>query len=111
MALCLGMDERKPRAPRAPIAAEAIVVELASGQTKPGKTLNMSVGGCYIVAAQPLATRAAVRVQITYNGSVITVYGDVVRSEPAKGMAIKFRALEAGVATTLKRWFFGFGSE
>jgi hypothetical protein len=93
------------------VAAEATVVELASGGTNSGKTVNLSIGGCYVVSAKLLATRAAVRVQLTYNGSTITVYGDVVRSEPGKGMAIKFRGLESGAATTLKRWLFGFGSE
>jgi len=105
------MDERKPRAPRAPVAAEATVVELASGGTHSGKTANLSVGGCYVATAKPLAARAAVRVQLTYNGSTVTVYGDVTRSEAGRGMAIKFRGLEPGVATTLKRWFFGFGSD
>ena len=105
------MDERKPRPPRAPVAAEATVVELGSGGTISGKTANVSIGGCYVTTAKPLAARAAVRVQLRHNGSTITVYGDVTRSEPGKGMAIKFRALEPGVGGTLKRWFFGFGSE
>jgi hypothetical protein len=85
------MDERKPRVPRAPVAAQAIVVELASGGTISGTTLNLSIGGCY--------------------GSAITVYGDVVRSEPGKGMAMKFRSLEPGAASMLKRWFFAAGPE
>jgi PilZ domain len=93
------------------VAAEATVVELASGGTNSGRTANLSIGGCYVLAVKPLAARAAVRLQLTYNGSTITVYGDVMRCEPGKGMAIKFRALESEPATTLKRWFFGFGSD
>ena len=93
------------------MAANAMVVELASGQTISGKTLNLRIGGCYVTAAKPLAIRAAVRIQLTHNGSAITAYGDVVRSEPGKGMAIKFRALESGVASMLKRWFFAAGPE
>jgi len=105
------MDERKPRAPRAPVAAQAIVVELASGGTISGKTLNLSIGGCYLKATKPLPIRAAVRIQLSNNGSAITVYGDVVRSEPGKGMAMKFRSLEPGAASVLKRWFFAAGPE
>ena len=102
------MSEQRPRAPRASLAAEATVVELASGKSNSGKTLNLSISGCYVITAKPLATRAGVRVQLKYAGSAITVYGDVMRSEPGKGMAIKFRAMESVAATTLKRCFFAF---
>jgi hypothetical protein len=47
-----------------------------------------------------------VRLRLTYNGSSLTLFGDVVRSETNKGMAVRFRAIEPAQLATLKGWFF-----
>jgi hypothetical protein len=106
MAPWIRMEGRKPRNPRSPVAAAAEVFDLQTGQTIAAKTSDLSVGGCYLPTAKPLPVRTAVRLQLSHNGSKITIFGDVVRSEPGKGMALKFRTVEPSQLDILKRWFF-----
>jgi len=100
------MEARKPRAPRTLLAAAAEVVDLQSSKSLNGQTLDLSVGGCYIEMSNPLPVRSAISLKLTFGGSAITVFGDVVRSEPGKGMGVKFRTVEPGQLSILKGWFF-----
>ena len=100
------METRTPRRPREPLVAEAEVVDLQSGRSVFARTSDVSMGGCYVEAPEPFSARAAVTVKLTYNETSLAIYGDVVRSEPSKGMAIRFRALETNQTATLKGWFF-----
>jgi hypothetical protein len=100
------MEDRKPRAPRSSVAVAAEVFDMQTGQSISGKTSDLSVGGCYLETAKPMPLRTAVRLQLSHNASKITVFGDVLRSDPAKGMAIKFRTIEPSQMDILKRWFF-----
>jgi hypothetical protein len=100
------MEARKPRAPRTLLAATADVVDLQSGKSLNAQTLDLSVGGCFLEAPNPLPVRSAIRLKLTFSGSEITLFADVVRSEPGKGMGVKFRALEPGQLSVLKGWFF-----
>ena len=64
------------------------------------------MGGCYLEAPNPLPIRAAVRLKLIYSESSLTLFGDVVRSQPSEGMAVRFRTLEPNQMDTLKGWFF-----
>ena len=100
------MEARTPRTPREALVADVEVVDLQSGRSVEARTLDLSMGGCYIEAPEPLSLRAAVTVKLTYNETCLAIFGDVVRSEAGKGMAIRFRALEPNQTATLKGWFF-----
>jgi PilZ domain len=94
--------------PRTILAATAEILELhsTSGKSLSAQTLDLSVSGCYLEMPDPLPVRAAISLKLTYGESVIAVFADVVRSEPGKGMGIKFRALEPPQVAILKGWFF-----
>jgi hypothetical protein len=100
------MEAKKPRAPRTPLTASAEVVDVQSGKSQSAQTLDLSVAGCYLETPNPLPLRSAIRLKLLFNESSITLFGDVVRSEPGKGMGVRFRALEPGQISVLKGWFF-----
>ncbi len=52
--------------------------------------------------AESSSLRAAISLKLTYSETAITVFADVVRSEPGKGMGVKFRAVEPGAIVDLK---------
>lgn len=100
------MEPRKPRAPRQPLIADAEVYDQQSTEAIPGRTSDVSMGGCFIESSQVLPLRAAVRLKLFFNEETLTLFGDVVRSDPEKGMAIRFRALDANQTSVIKGWFF-----
>ncbi len=102
------MEGKKPRPPRLLLVADAEIFDPLSSQLIPARTSDLSIGGCYVEMANPLPVRTAVRLQLTYNETSITLFGDVVRCEPGKGMAVRFRAIEPNQMATLKGWFFSF---
>ncbi len=100
------MEARKPRAPRTLLTAAAEIVDLQSTKTLTAQTLDVSFAGCYLEMPNPLPVRSAISLKLTFSESSITVFADVVRSEPGKGMGVKFRAVDTGQAAILKGWFF-----
>jgi hypothetical protein len=100
------MEARVPRTPREALVAEVEVSDLQSGRSVVARTADISMGGCFVETSDPFSLRAAVTVKLTYNEVSLTIFGDIVRSEAGKGMAIRFRALEPNQTATLKGWFF-----
>jgi hypothetical protein len=102
------MEARIPRAPRTILAAAAEITELHSPAAKPlvAQTLDLSVAGTYLEMPNPLPVGAAIRLRLTFNECSLTLFADVARSDPGKGMGVKFRALEAAQLSVLKGWFF-----
>jgi hypothetical protein len=99
-------DLKQPRPPRHAIRADAQISDSLSGRLIIAETSDVSVGGCYIETSDPLEVRSTVRVQLSFNGSIISAYGDVVRSDKAKGMGLKFRGITSEHVATIKRWLF-----
>jgi hypothetical protein len=100
------MELRKPRPPRELLIADAEVYDQQSNQTIPGRTSDVSAGGCFVETPQVLPLRAVVRLKLFFNDETLTLFGDVVRSEPERGMAIRFRVLDANQTSVIKGWFF-----
>jgi len=100
------MEAQKPRAPRTLLTASAEVVDVQSGKSQSAQTLDLSLAGCYLETPNPLPLGSAIRLKLLFNESSISLFGDVVRSEPGKGMGVRFRALESGQVSVLKGWFF-----
>jgi hypothetical protein len=100
------MEANKPRAPRSSLVAEAEIFDQQSGQSSQAATVDLSMGGCYLEMLDPLPVRAVVRLKLTYNDSSLTLFGDVARSQPGTGMAVRFRALQPNQMDTLKGWIF-----
>ncbi|HWF39991.1 MAG TPA: PilZ domain-containing protein [Candidatus Acidoferrales bacterium] len=100
------MESKKPRVPRELLVAGAEIVDQQTSQTILGQTLDVSMGGCFVETAQVLPLRSIVQLSINYNEDSLNVFGEVMRSEPGNGMAIRFRALDANQTSMLKAWFF-----
>jgi len=89
-----------------PLGAQAEVVDLQSSKSFTAQTLDLSVAGCYLETPNVLPPGSAISLKLTFSGSATTVFGDVVRSEPGKGMGVRFRKMEPPQAAILKGWFF-----
>jgi hypothetical protein len=101
------MEAKQPRPPRHEIGATAQIVDSVSGRCVNGRTSDVSLGGCYVETPAPLDVRSTIRIQLFFNGSTVTVYGDVVRSDPDKGMGLRFRGIAPDQLAVLNRWLFG----
>lgn len=100
------METKTPRPVRELLVAQTAVVDLLSGKSIEAKTSDASLGGCYLETREPMPVSTGVQLKMTYNESVLTLFGDVVRCDPGKGMAVRFRALQPNQTAQLKDWFF-----
>jgi hypothetical protein len=96
----------KPRPMREMLVAETEIFDLQTGKKLMARTSDMSLGGCYLETEEPMPVSTSVQLRMIYNETSLTVSGDVVRSEPEKGMAVRFRGLQADQTATLKSWLF-----
>jgi hypothetical protein len=99
-------DLKQPRPPRHSIRADAQICDSVSGRVIDAETPDVSLGGCYVETSNPLDAKSTVRIQISYNGSTVSTYGDVVRSDKGKGMGLKFRGIAPEQVAVIKRWLF-----
>ena len=105
------MGDKKPRAPRSPLVADVEIFDQQSAPVFQAKTSDVSMGGCFLEMPNPLPVRAIVKLQLTYNDSSITLFGEVVRSDLGKGMGVRFRSVGPNETSTLKGWFFSLERE
>ncbi len=100
------MDSKRPRPTRHAIRANAQIADSVSGQAVSGPTSDVSLAGCFVETSTPLEVKSIVRISLTYGGATVATYGDVVRSEPGKGMGLRFRGTAPDQLAVLKRWLF-----
>lgn len=100
------METKTPRPVRQLLVAQTAVVDLRSGKRMAAKTSDVSLGGCYLETCEPMPVSTGVQLEMTYNDASLVVFGDVVRCDPGKGMAVRFRALQPNQTAMLKSWFF-----
>ena len=100
------MESKKPRPLRSEIGAIAEILDRNSGQTVTARMSNMSLAGCFFEMTNPFPIYSVVSLKVTHMGSTFTAYGDVVRSVPDQGMAIRFRNIDPAQMTVLKNWLF-----
>jgi len=98
-------ESNLPRAMRAPVVAEAVLV-LQSGAQVRGRTTDVSIAGCYVATAIQLQRGTAVRVQLMYRSKIFSATGKVIRSSRNKGTGIKFRTVEPSQLVVLQEWLF-----
>jgi len=95
---------RTPRqSDRYSFAATALVKELGSwGQGL--ITRDLSVGGCFIKTAVPLAKGSQIRVHIEHAGAEFTAIGRVTDNVTAEGMGVEFVEVEPKDRAILDKW-------
>ena len=100
------METKTPRQVRELLVAETEVLDQQSGKSIRAISCDVSLGGCYLETQEPMPVSTAVQLKMSYNESSLTAFGDVVRCDPGKGMAVRFRALQQNQTAKLKGWFF-----
>lgn len=96
-----------------PRYARRLEVEIiAAGETRTATTRNISLGGVFIEASQPLPlqTRLQIRFKIPTHPEAIEVSGEVRWVEPGEtdqpcGMGVRFQGLRAREVWALNRFF------
>ena len=89
---------------RYPFAADAELLELASGTRTDGVTSDLSLGGCFICTSKPLPVNSRTRVTLKRKDQTVEAFGVVRIVKPRIGMGIEFLDVEAPFDQTLFRW-------
>jgi hypothetical protein len=89
---------------RYPFAADAALVELASGTRTEGVTSDLSPGGCFICTSRPLEMNARARLVLKRKNETLEAFV-IVRVVKARiGMGVEFVDVDAPFDTVLVRW-------
>ena len=89
---------------RYPFAADAVLIDLETGTQSNGVTSDISLGGCFICTARPLALKSRARVTLSRKGQSVEGLA-VVRIVKARvGMGIEFIDIESAGHDLLARW-------
>jgi hypothetical protein len=89
---------------RFPFSADAELVDLDSGARAEGTTSDLSLGGCFVCSARPLAVKARARMTLTHQGETLQALVVVRIVKPRIGMGIEFIDLAQQYSTVLSKW-------
>jgi hypothetical protein len=89
---------------RYPFAADAVLLDLESGQRSEGVTSDVSLGGCFICTSKMLPLKARTRVTLAYKNSTIEALAVVRIVKLRVGMGIEFLDMEPLHQGTLAGW-------
>ena len=92
------------RHPRYPFVAVAHIEELISQGELVAKTVNISLGGCFVDIHAPLPSGAPVRITISNDGTTFKALGNVVVSLASVGMRLVFETLSPDQEAVLRTW-------
>jgi hypothetical protein len=91
------------RTPRYPFVAPAAVLP-ETGVPIGGNVKELSLYGCYLDTASPLAPRSKVLVKIFMPGEYFEANATVAYATPALGMGLVFRDVKSHFRTVLRKW-------
>jgi hypothetical protein len=89
---------------RYPFAADAVLIDLESGQKVDGVTSDISLGGCFICTSKALALSSRARMKLTRGNQVLEGLVVVRIVKPRVGLGIEFFALESPNDERLIAW-------
>jgi hypothetical protein len=97
---------RTPRcSDRYEFVASAEVKEIGSGNNEQALiTRDLSLGGCFVKTAAPLAKGTRIRVRIEHARTEFTAMGRVTDNVSADGMGVEFIEMESNDRATLEKW-------
>lgn len=91
------------RTPRYPFVAPAAVLP-ETGAPIGGNVKELSLYGCYLDTASPLAPRSKVLVKIFMPGEYFEANATVAYATPALGMGLVFRDVKPHYRSVLRKW-------
>jgi hypothetical protein len=89
---------------RFPFISQAALVDLDLGTRAEGKTSDLSLGGCFVCTARPLALKARARMTLTHEGESLEALVVVRIVKPRIGMGIEFIDLADQNNAVLSKW-------
>jgi hypothetical protein len=97
-------EEQHRRIPRYPFSAPAVVIP-ESGVPVAGNVTELSLYGCYLDSAAPLAPRARVLVKIfASDDGYFEAEATVIYSNSSLGMGLVFRQVRPDFLAVLRNW-------
>src|SRR5277367_1434862 len=89
---------------RFPFAADAELIELASGARIEGVTSDLSLGGCFVCTNRPFKVNGRTRITLKRKDEQVEAFGLVRIVKPRIGMGIEFIDVDSPSNATLARW-------
>ena len=89
---------------RYPFAADAELIDLASGARSEGVTSDLSPGGCFICTSRPMTLNVRARILLTRKDETFEAYGMVRVVKPRIGMGVEFVDVDLPYDKLLERW-------
>lgn len=86
------------------MVADAIIIEPLTQTRLSGRTAEISAGGCYVDALNPLPARSVVQISIVRGGGVFGTWGRVVYVHEGIGMGVAFFNTPPDQAEILRSW-------
>jgi hypothetical protein len=96
-------DERR-RTPRYPFSATAEVIEKGSPTGIPARVTELSLYGCYMEMASPLAKGLVALFKVYSEGRHFESQGTVLYSQEGQGMGVGFQNVNPHYLSVLRRW-------
>jgi len=89
---------------RYPFAADAELIDLASGSRTEGVTSDLSLGGCFVCTSRPMAINSRTRITLKRKDLQVEAFGIVRIVKPRIGMGIEFVDVDAASEAVMARW-------
>jgi hypothetical protein len=98
------MQLNRPRARRFPFVTNVEVTDLQSETQAIEQIGDLSLFGCQVETAKPLAVGTKVRIRIVHKGETFAAVGKVANVRPNAGMGIVFTGIEGDAQNVLEKW-------
>lgn len=89
---------------RYPFAADAVLINLASGSRTEGVTSDLSLGGCFVCTSRPLTIGDRTRITLKRKDQTVEAFGVVRIVKPRIGMGVEFIDVDPPFNEVLSRW-------
>jgi PilZ domain len=99
------------RNPRYPFIADVQVLVPNSGIAVPGRTADLSSGGCYVDTINPLPPDTLVKVRLSKWDRSFEAQAKVVYSAVGMGMGLMFVAVDLEQRQTMESWMGELGRQ
>src|SRR5271168_2149129 len=89
---------------RFPFAADAELIELASGARIEGVTSDLSLGGCFVCTNRPFKVNGRTRITLKRKDEQVEAFGVVRIVKPRIGMGVEFVDIDPASEVVLTLW-------
>ena len=89
---------------RHPFAADAVFLDMETGNIAEGVTSDLSMGGCFVCTSKPLLAGSRLRLTLRRKEQVVEALAAVRIVKPRVGMGLEFLDVESRHQSTLERW-------